>query len=155
MLQPSEVDIQIEVAVVKNRLDHIDESIHGIRDQIEEVEARVMRLERTTYMLLGGLISPTGMATDTGDLALKIFFYSLETRSTLLNTYPKMAPRKRPPEECSGVLRVTKNPNKNNDLRLKYWQEKSRVTHCFYCERQVFSACYQLPKTCIMIIIQV
>ena len=56
MLQPSEVDIQIEVAVVKNRLDHIDESIHGIRDQIEEVEQRVMRLERTTYMLLGGLI---------------------------------------------------------------------------------------------------
>ena len=41
---------------MKNRLDHIDESIHGIRDQIEEVEARVMRLERTTYMLLGGLI---------------------------------------------------------------------------------------------------
>jgi len=56
MLQPSEVDIQIEVAVLKNRLDHIDESIHGIRDQIEEVEARVMRIERTTYMLLGGLI---------------------------------------------------------------------------------------------------
>ena len=56
MLQPSEVDIQIEVAVLKNRLDHIDESIHGIRDQIEEVEQRVMRLERTTYMLLGGLI---------------------------------------------------------------------------------------------------
>ena len=56
MLQPSEVDIQIEVAVLKNRLDHIDESIHGIREQIEEVEQRVMRLERTTYMLLGGLI---------------------------------------------------------------------------------------------------
>ena len=56
MLQPSEVDIQIEVAVLKNRLDHIDESIHGIRDQIEEVEQRVMRIERTTYMLLGGLI---------------------------------------------------------------------------------------------------
>ena len=56
MLQPSEVDIQSEVAVVKNRLDHIDESIHGIRDQIEEVEARVMRLERTTYMLLGALL---------------------------------------------------------------------------------------------------
>ena len=56
MLQPSEVDIQIEVAVLKNRLDHIDQSIHGIRDQIEEVEQRVMRLERTTYMLLGGLI---------------------------------------------------------------------------------------------------
>ena len=56
MLQPSEVDIQIEVAVLKNRLDHIDESIHSVRDQIEEVEQRVMRIERTTYMLLGGLV---------------------------------------------------------------------------------------------------
>ena len=56
MLQPSEVDIQIEVAVLKNRLDHIDESIHSVRDQIEEVEARVMRIERTTYMLLGALV---------------------------------------------------------------------------------------------------
>ena len=56
MLQPSDVDIQIEVAVLKNRLDHIDESIHNVRDQIEEVEQRVMRIERTTYMLLGGLI---------------------------------------------------------------------------------------------------
>ena len=56
MLQPTDVDIQIEVAVLRNRLDHIDESIHNVRDQIEEVEQRVMRLERTTYMLLGGLI---------------------------------------------------------------------------------------------------
>ena len=56
MLQPSEVDIQIEVAVLKNRLDHIDESIHSVRDQIEDVEQRVMRIERTTYMLLGGLV---------------------------------------------------------------------------------------------------
>ena len=56
MLQPSEVDIQIEVAVLRNRLDHIDESIHNVRDQIEEVEQRVMRIERTTYMLLGGLV---------------------------------------------------------------------------------------------------
>ena len=56
MLQPTDVDIQIEVAVLKNRLDHIDESIHNVRDQIEEVEQRVMRIERTTYMLLGGLV---------------------------------------------------------------------------------------------------
>ena len=56
MLQPSEVDIQIEVAVLKNRLDHIDESIHGIRDQIEDMEVRVMRIEKVTYMLLGGLV---------------------------------------------------------------------------------------------------
>ena len=56
MLQPSEVDIQIEVAVLKNRLDHIDDSIRDVRDQIEQAEARLMSLERTTYMLLGGLI---------------------------------------------------------------------------------------------------
>ena len=56
MLQPSDVDIQIEVAVLKNRLDHIDESIHDVQDQIEEVEQRVWRIERTTYMLLGGLV---------------------------------------------------------------------------------------------------
>ena len=56
MLQPSEVDIQIEVAVLKNRLDHIDDSIKDVREQIEQAEARLMRLERTTYMLLGGLI---------------------------------------------------------------------------------------------------
>ena len=56
MLQPSDVDIQIEVAVLKNRLDHIDESIRDVREQIEQAESRLMRLERTTYMLLGGLI---------------------------------------------------------------------------------------------------
>ena len=56
MLQPSEVDIQLEVAVLKNRLDHIDESIHGIRDQIENLDARIVRLERSTWMLLGGLL---------------------------------------------------------------------------------------------------
>ena len=56
MMQPSDVDIQIEVAVLKNRLDHIDESIHGIRGQIEDMEVRVMRIEKVTYMLLGGLV---------------------------------------------------------------------------------------------------
>ena len=56
MLQPADVDNQIEVAVLKNRLDHIDESIHNVRDQIEQAESRLMRIERTTYMLLGGLI---------------------------------------------------------------------------------------------------
>ena len=56
MLQPQEVDIKIEVAVLKTRLDNIDESIRKGTKQVEEVEQRVMRLERTTYMLLGGLI---------------------------------------------------------------------------------------------------
>lgn len=56
MLQPSDVEIQIEVAVMKEKMDHIEESVHGLRDQIEELEGRVIRLERTTYMLLGGLI---------------------------------------------------------------------------------------------------
>ena len=56
MLQPSDVEIQIEVAVMKEKMDHIEESVHGLRDQIVELEGRVIRLERTTYMLLGGLI---------------------------------------------------------------------------------------------------
>ena len=56
MLQPSEVDIQIEVAVLKNKIDHIEESIHGVRDHLEGMEQRVMRIERTVYMLLGGLV---------------------------------------------------------------------------------------------------
>ena len=56
MLQPSEVDIQIEVAVLKNRLDHIDESVDEMKDHLDRVETRVMRIERTVYMLLGGLV---------------------------------------------------------------------------------------------------
>ncbi len=56
MLQPSEVDIQIEVAVLKNRLDHIDESIDDMKEHLGTVDARVMRIERTVYMLLGGLV---------------------------------------------------------------------------------------------------
>jgi hypothetical protein len=56
MLQPSEIDIQIEVAVLKNRLDHIDESVDEMKDHLDRVETRVMRIERTVYMLLGGLV---------------------------------------------------------------------------------------------------
>lgn len=56
MLQPSEVDIQIEVAVLKNRLDHIDESIDDMKEHLSAVDARIMRVERTVYMLLGGLV---------------------------------------------------------------------------------------------------
>jgi hypothetical protein len=48
--------VEIEVAVLQTKVDHIEESIHGIRDQLQELESRVIRLEKTTYMLLGGLI---------------------------------------------------------------------------------------------------
>ena len=48
--------VEIEVAVLQTKVDHIEESIHGIRDQLQELETRVIRLEKTTYMLLGGLI---------------------------------------------------------------------------------------------------
>ena len=54
MAQQSKVEI--EVAVLQTKVDHIEESIHGIRDQLQELESRVIRLEKTTYMLLGGLI---------------------------------------------------------------------------------------------------
>ena len=48
--------VEVEVAVLQTKVDHIEESIHGIRDQLHELEIRVIRLEKTTYMLLGGLI---------------------------------------------------------------------------------------------------
>ena len=48
--------IEIEVAVLQTKMDHIEESIHEIRDQIDGIETRVMRIERVVYMLLGGLI---------------------------------------------------------------------------------------------------
>lgn len=56
MMQPSDVEIQIEVAVMKEKIDNIEDSIKGISNQVEEVECRVRRIERTVYMLLGGLI---------------------------------------------------------------------------------------------------
>ena len=56
MLQPNEVDIQIEVAVLKNRLDHIDESIHAIRDQIDDLNIRIGRMERFIWAIGGALI---------------------------------------------------------------------------------------------------
>ena len=56
MMQPSDVEIQIEVAVMKEKIENIEDSINGLRQQIEDVETRVMRIERTVYMLLGGLI---------------------------------------------------------------------------------------------------
>ena len=48
--------VEIEVAVLQTKIDHIEESIHGIRDDVQNLESRVIRLEKTTYMLLGGLI---------------------------------------------------------------------------------------------------
>ena len=54
MAQQSKVEI--EVAVLQTKIDHIEESIHGIRDDVQNLESRVIRLEKTTYMLLGGLI---------------------------------------------------------------------------------------------------
>ena len=56
MMQPSDVEIQIEVAVMKEKIENIEDSINGMRQQIQDVETRVMRIERTVYMLLGGLI---------------------------------------------------------------------------------------------------
>ena len=37
-------------------MDHIEESVHELKDQVEQVEVRVMRIEKVTYMLLGVLV---------------------------------------------------------------------------------------------------
>ena len=55
-MQPTDVDLQIEVAVLQTKMEHIDESVHELKEQVEQVEVRVMRIEKVTYMLLGGLV---------------------------------------------------------------------------------------------------
>lgn len=56
MLQPSDVEIKIEVAVMKEKMDNLEESIHELSRKVGDLETRVIRMERTTYMILGGLI---------------------------------------------------------------------------------------------------
>ena len=48
--------VEIEVAVLQTKMDHIETSVHELKDQVEQVEVRVMRIEKVTYMLLGGLV---------------------------------------------------------------------------------------------------
>ena len=48
--------VEIEVAVLQTKMDHIEESMHELKDQVEQVEVRVMRIEKVTYMLLGVLV---------------------------------------------------------------------------------------------------
>ena len=48
--------VEIEVAVLQTKMDHIEESMHELKDQVEQVEVLVMRIEKVTYMLLGGLV---------------------------------------------------------------------------------------------------
>ena len=56
MLQPSDVEIKIEVAVMKEKMENLEESIHELSRKVGDLETRVIRMERTTYMILGGLI---------------------------------------------------------------------------------------------------
>jgi hypothetical protein len=57
MLQDeSEVKLQVEVAVLKSKIDHIEESVHGLKQQLDDIESRLVRVERITYMVLGGLV---------------------------------------------------------------------------------------------------
>ena len=48
--------VEIEVAVLQTKMDHIEESMHELKEQVEQIEVRVMRIEKVTYMLLGGLV---------------------------------------------------------------------------------------------------
>lgn len=57
MLQDdAEVELQVEVAVLKTKIEHIDESMHKLKSQLDDIEGRLMRVERITYMVLGGLV---------------------------------------------------------------------------------------------------
>ena len=57
MLQDdAEVELQVEVAVLKTKIEHIDESMHALKAQLDGIESRLVRVERITYMVLGGLV---------------------------------------------------------------------------------------------------
>lgn len=57
MLQDdAEVELQVEVAVLKTKIEHIDESMHELKAQLDGIESRLVRVERITYMVLGGLV---------------------------------------------------------------------------------------------------
>lgn len=57
MLQDdAEVELQVEVAVLKTKIEHIDESMHELKAQLDGIETRLVRVERITYMVLGGLV---------------------------------------------------------------------------------------------------
>jgi len=57
MLQDdAEVELQVEVAVLKTKIEHIDESMHELKTQLDGIESRLVRVERITYMVLGGLV---------------------------------------------------------------------------------------------------
>jgi|TARA_B110000858_G_C17763843_1_gene455905 septal ring factor EnvC (AmiA/AmiB activator) len=48
--------LNVEIAVLKTKGDQTNAALKSIINQINEVEHRVRKLERTTYLLLGGLI---------------------------------------------------------------------------------------------------
>ena len=48
--------LKVEIAVLKTKSDQTNTALKTIVNQIFELENRVRKLERTTYMLLGGLI---------------------------------------------------------------------------------------------------
>lgn len=57
MLQDeSEIELQVEVAVLKTKIEHIEESMHELKEQLDGIENRLVRVERITYMVLGGLV---------------------------------------------------------------------------------------------------
>ena len=48
--------LKVDIAVLKTKSDQTNTALKTIVYQISELENRVRKLERTTYMLLGGLI---------------------------------------------------------------------------------------------------
>lgn len=57
MLQDdSEIELQVEVAVLKTKIEHIESSMFELKEQLDGIENRLVRVERITYMVLGGLV---------------------------------------------------------------------------------------------------
>ena len=47
--------VEVEVAVLQTKIDHIEESIHGIRDQLSNLDGRIVRLEKLSWSI-GGIL---------------------------------------------------------------------------------------------------
>lgn len=56
IIQAEYSQLKVDIAVLKTKSDQTNTALNTIVDQITGLEDRVRKLERTTYLLLGGLI---------------------------------------------------------------------------------------------------
>ena len=56
IIETEYAQLKVDIAVLKTKSDQTNVALEKIADQMGAIESRVAKLERTTYLLLGGLI---------------------------------------------------------------------------------------------------